>query len=168
MNQYGYFGKEPASYHVTRRNLPTAWDFLYKNPRLLLAVDQNGPVKVQTDPPVGIQLFRREAQQLCSSWLVWLASPDFRQGAFTNFYKPFTGAQDPAVEPEKYEVKYTPYRAVYTLEHQNIRAITSFTLHPSNPDIIMNFNIENLNGKTVKLDIFPVLRLYANPAQLAP
>lgn len=165
---YGYFDSEPGCYCITRKNVPTSWDYLYKNERLLMLVDQNGPVKAQIDPPSGIVVFRREAQQNCSPWLVWMSSPQFKDGAFTNFFRPSMSGQNPAIEPDAYQTRYTPYQAVYTLTNQGVKTTTTFTIHPGKPAIVMRFSIESQHSKPISVNVFPTLRLYANPAQLAP
>lgn len=53
---YGHFNlNKPASYTLTDGGkLNSPWYYVYNNRKVLLYVDQNGPVKVQYQPPNGI------------------------------------------------------------------------------------------------------------------
>ncbi len=50
---YGHYNENaPAGYTITDpKAIPSPWYYIYQNRKLLLYVDQNGPVKVQYQPP---------------------------------------------------------------------------------------------------------------------
>ena len=59
---YGHFDTdESASYTLKEGDkLKAPWYYVYTNRKILLYVDQNGPVKIQYQPPNGILLIKRE------------------------------------------------------------------------------------------------------------
>jgi hypothetical protein len=89
MDQIASFDtKEAASFTIKTLNLPSSWEFIYQNRKMLLKVDQFGPIYAQLNPPSDIMLFRREAFQKNSSWLFWLKSDSFDGEIITNFFRP--------------------------------------------------------------------------------
>ena len=88
---YGRFDKDvPAGYILEKGDkLVAPWYYIYQNRKILLYLDQNGPVKVQYEPPSGILVFKREMGEKYSKWQVWIKSDDINHGVpFTNFGKP--------------------------------------------------------------------------------
>lgn len=164
----GYFDKDVASYTIKTLNLPTSWDYIYKNEKILLRVDQHGPVMAQVDPPGGIVLFRREYMQRYSSWIVWITSPSLNCNRFTNFFRPCPSISAPSAEPDEFTVKFSAIEAVYTVKHEGLCCETTFNIHPTEPAILMCLKLTNLRNEALELNIFPALRTYVNPAQLAP
>ena len=166
--QYGHFNQEIAGYTLEELNLPTTWDYIYKNDKILLKVDQHGPIMAQLDPPGGIVLFRREYMQRYSSWMVWATSKSLDCQGLTNFFRPCPSIANPAAKPDKYNAKFSATEAIYTIEHENLRCETSFLIPPNQPTILMRVKYKNLRDKQIDLNIFPAFRSYVNPAQMAP
>jgi hypothetical protein len=165
----GRFDKDrAASFTIETLNLPAAWEYIHQNRRLLLKIDQHGPVYAQADPPNDIMLFRRDPFQRFSSWLVWLCSPEFKSGPFTNFFRPAPGIADPSAQPEKITIDYSPASARYTLEHEGVRSVTEIFIPQGERAVCMKTAITNLRSRPLDLSIVPVLRPYVNPAMLAP
>lgn len=160
--------RRQATFKILNPSLPAAWEYIYQNRRLLLRVDQHGPVYAQAEPPSDILLFRREAFQAFSSWLVWIRLPGREPDGFTNFWRPAVGPADPRRAPERFEVCYTPAAAIYTVVHRGIRCVTELFVPPDQAALCLRVALTNTGRHTVALSAFPVLRPYANPAQLAP
>ena len=165
---YGHFEEDqPASFTLDTLNLPAPWEYIYQNRRLLLKVDQYGPVYTQVDPPSDIVLFRREPFGAYSPWLVWLRSEAFRAGPFTNFFRP-NFAADPAAAPEKTVVTYSPAKATYAIEQDGVRCVTELFLPADEPAACMTVTLTNTRNRPIRLTAVPALRPYVNPAVLAP
>ena len=165
----GHFeDRQEAGFTITSPDLPTGWDYVFQNRKLLLRVDQHGPIYAQVDPPSGIILFRRDQFQRDSSWLVWLNSPAFTGGGFTNFFRPLLSASDAGARPEDFRVSYSPSGVEYRVQHQGVRCVTELFLPADEPAIGMRVTVTNCRKKGIDLAAFPVLRSYVNPAMLAP
>lgn len=165
----GHFDKnEPATFLINKLNLPTSWDYIYQNKKLLLKVDQFGPIYAQVNPPTDILLLRRESFQNHSSWLVWLRSKDFKTKAFTNFFRPRMSISNPSQEPDRCEIRFSPTSAIYTIEFEGVRCRTEFLLPENQHAIAMKVTVTNLRKQFLNLSATPVLRTYMNPASLAP
>ena len=165
----GHFVRgERAAFSVDTINLPVAWDYIYQNRKLLLRVDQHGPIYAQAWPPSGIMLFRRESFQNYSSWLVWLRSDALECKAFTNFFRPTLAGPNPVAEPDEFNVVYRPAVATYTVQHEGIKCVTEIFVPSGIPAICQHIAVTNTRDKPITLLAIPVLRTYVNPAMLAP
>ena len=166
---YGHFEKDsPATFTLDRLDQPLPWDYIYQNRKLLLKVDQRGPVYSQVDPPSDIVLFRRESFQACSSWMVWLRSNQFACKAFTNYFHPTLGGGNPSDRPDRVCVTFAPTVATYQIEHEGLRCVTEVSVPRDKHAVVLRIRLTNLHRRTLKLSAFPVMRPYVNPAMLAP
>ena len=166
---YGQFSdEEKATFTIKKLNLPTPWEYIYQNRKMLLKVDQHGPVYAQAYPPNDIMLFTRDKFQRYSSWLVWLNSPSFTDGAFTNFYRPTLGGANPAAEPDELEITFSPTRAIYKIESQGLRCQTEFFIPAGQCAVCMKVSLTNLRAEPLRLSAIPAFRTYVNKAMLAP
>ena len=159
---YGHFGKAKASFTLDTLNLPAPWEYIYQNRRMLLKLDQHGPVYAQAEPPSDIMLFRRDPFQRYASWLVWFSSPSFKHGSFTNFFRPLQGRTDPAAKPDFFRADFFPHKAVYTVENEGLKIITEFFVPRGEPAIVMKVRLSNLTNKTLKVSAVPALRPFFN------
>ena len=84
--QFGHFSSQKkAGYTLTAGDkLRTPWYYVYQNRKILLYVDQNGPVKIQYEPPSGILISKRELGEVQSKWQVWVSSKDLNNGVAVN------------------------------------------------------------------------------------
>ncbi len=167
LNGLGHFGKEKGSFTLETLNLPAPWEYIYQNRRMLLKVDQHGPVYAQAEPPGDIMLFRRDPFQRYASWLVWLSSPSFKRGSFTNFFRPLQGEADPAAKPEIYRASFLPHKASYLVENEGLRVVTEFFLPRGLPAIVMKLKLTNLTDKPLQISAVPALRPFFNSVMSA-
>lgn len=159
LKNYGHFSKsKKASFTITSLNLPTAWDYIYQNQKMLLRVDQLGFAYAQAFPPNDIVMFMRDRFQKYSVWLTWLASDEFADGPFSNFFRPSFGGKNPAAEPDKVEITFSPSHAKYLIEHQGLRVVTEIFLPADLPSICQSVKITNLRKRPIRLSAFPALR----------
>jgi cellobiose phosphorylase len=158
-NGYGGFSESNrGTFKINTIHLPTTWDFIFQNRKILLRVDQLGVDYAQAFPPSDVMLFRRDGYQKSSAWMTWFASSHFSDGAFTNFFHPNLGAKHPNTSPEKFEVIYSPSHASYLLEHEGIRVFSKIFVPSEETAIVMSVQFTNLRDETIPLSVFPVLR----------
>lgn len=166
---YGRFDADhQAGFIIETLNLPGPWEYIYENGRIMLKVDQYGPVSAQLDPPRDVVLFRREQYQRYSSWLVWLRSPQFEGKGFTNFFRPLLCGDHPTLEPDRVEIRFRPSEATYLIEHEGVRCVTEICVPSETPAVLMKVSLTNQRNEILDLSITSALRTYANPAMLAP
>ncbi len=154
---YGQF-RDKAGFAIKTLNLPTSWDYIYQNRKMLLRVDQFGMSFAQAFPPSDIVMFMRDRFQKFSVWNTWLISDEFKNGPFTNFFRPTPGTQNPAAEPDRVDIQFHPSHASYLIENEGIRVETTIFLAQNTPTICQNVRITNLKDHTVKIKALPVLR----------
>lgn len=165
----GRFRTTPrAAFTIQTLNLPTSWEYIYQNRKLLLKVDQFGPLYAQADPPSDIILFRREPFQRWSSWLVWLRSDAFACTAFPNYFRPGPHTANPSAQPDAVEITFSPTAATYTLEYEGVRCVTELFVPTDQCAVCLKLTVTNLRDGPINLSLIPALRPYANPAMLAP
>lgn len=165
---YGRFSaNHKAGFVITTPNLPTPWDYIYQNRAMLLRVDQHGIAYAQSFPPNDIVMFLRDRFQKSSVWMTWFQSPEFTTGPFTNFFGPTPGIADPAAAPARFEVTFTPSRAVYEIEHEGLRVKTEVFLPMDGPTICQTVSVTNLRPKPLPLTAIPVLRHACQWADMA-
>lgn len=166
---YGRFStNENAVFTIDTLNLPTSWDYIYQNRKILLKVDQFGVALAQAFPPSDIIMCMRDRFQKYSVWHTWFMSEDFKDGAFTNFYRPVQNAKDPSKEPDKIEIKFKPSHAEYLIENEGIRVETTIFVPSDKPAVCQNVKITNLKNKKIKLKALPVIRPACMRIDMAP
>jgi hypothetical protein len=169
MGNYGRFNQSrEASYVIDTLNLPVPWEFIYQNGRILLKVDQFGPVYAQADPPSDIMLFKRDPMQKYSSWLVWIKSPAFSKGPFCNFFRPNLLGGSPDVVPENLRITYSPEAAVYSFDYEGLSVRTELFCAFERAAAVMRLDVRNEREEPIPLSLIPSMLPYANPAVLAP
>ena len=88
---FGHFNTDvDAGYTITNaEGLSAPWYYIYQNRKILLYVDQNGPVKIQNNPPSGILVCKRELGENQSKWQVWVQADGLNGGVpVSNFASP--------------------------------------------------------------------------------
>lgn len=166
--KYGHFDMDkPASYTLTNRSeLKGPWYYIYSNQKVLLYVDQNGPVKVQYQPPNGILVFKRETGENQSKWQVWISGDDLNGGVpVTNFGTPSLSMSEK--EPECI-VNWSPEKAVYTVKYDNADIITEIFVPRDKATVCMKTTIVNTSGKKLDLSAVPAMFPYVNVPQMVP
>lgn len=159
---------EPAGFVISTLNLPTSWDYIYENRRMLLRVDPFGMAYAAAYPPSDIVMFMRDRYQKFSVWPTWLASPVFASGPFTNFFRPCFGATDPATEPARVDIRFAPHRARYEIEHEGVRCITEIFVPAEDPAVCQRVTVTNLGRQPIPLRMVPVLRHFSQWGNMAP
>lgn len=162
---YGNFNTdEKASYTLTdRQALKSPWYYVYSNRKILLYVDQNGPVKVQYQPPNGILVIKREMGENQSKWQVWVQSDDLNDGiAVSNF-----GVPDLRYgKKTNMEAKWTPEKAIYTVEHDNADIITEIFVPSDKATVCMKTTVVNKSEKKMNFNVLPSMFPYVNIPQM--
>lgn len=159
LRDYGEFLEDPpAAFRIKTLNLPVAWDYIYQNKKILLRVDQFGLDYAQAFPPSDVMLFRRDRYERDSTWLTWITSPQFSDGAFTNFFHPLAGNNRPDRQPHRVEITFAPSHATYLIENEGVRVVTKILIPADEPAIVQMIEVTNLRDQPITLKVLPVLR----------
>jgi len=164
--KYGYFNTEkPASYTVTDSDQLTApWYYIYNNRKILLYVDQNGPVKIQYQPPNGILPIKREMGETSSKWQVWVQADDLNCGIpVSNFHSPALCCN--SKKPE-FTVQWSPETAIYTAKYDAAEIITEIFVPWDKATVCMKTTIINTTEKEMQFTVTPALFPYMNIPQM--
>ena len=164
----GFVPSARATFRIDTPNLPDNWEYIYQNRRVLLKVDQFGPVYAQANPPSDVVLFRREPAQRWSSWLVWVVPEASGQRPFNNFFRPAPWGESPSALPEDYELVYSPSCATWKVRSGGLLCTTRLLVPLDETAVVMEFSVENASGTPISTRVIPAMRPYANPAMLAP
>lgn len=145
-------------------SLQAPWYFIYDNRELLLYVDQNGPVKVQYQPPNGIMVFKREMGENQSKWQVWVQSSVINGGvAVSNFGFPKLNCVG---EKPTRTVKWYPEKAIYSSKYKNATIETEIFMPDKNATICMKTTITNTGDEKADFIINPAMSPYVNIPQM--
>ena len=164
--KYGHFDiDKKAGYTLTEGNkLISSWYYVYQNRKILLYVDQNGPVKIQYQPPSGILVTKRELGETESKWLVWVSSSDINGGVpVSNFNSPKLRYD---LESPKFTVNWTPAVATYKAEYDNVDIITEIFVPADKATVCMKTTIVNKIDKVMELSVTPAIFPYINIPQM--
>jgi len=162
---YGHFNAdEKAAYTLTDGGkLKTPWYYIYSNRKVLLYVDQNGPVKVQYQPPNGILIIKRELGENQSKWQVWVQADELNGGvAVSNFGKPDLKNE----KKENVTVKWAPEKAIYTAKYDNAEIRTEIFVPADKATVCMKTTIINTSGKEMDFNVLPSVFPYVNIPQM--
>ena len=163
---YGHYDlSHRASYVVTAgEKLKGPWYYIYNNRKVLLYVDQNGPVKVQYQPPNGILCIKREMGETQSKWQVWVQADELNQGvAVSNFNSP--NLRYDLKKPE-FTVNWTPEKAFYTSKYDTADIITEIFVPSDKATVCMKTTIVNKNDKAMEFTVTPSVFPYVNIPQM--
>ncbi len=163
---YGHFDLDKkAGYTITDGDkLHSPWYYVYNNTKLLLYVDQNGPVKIQYQPPKGILVIKREIGETQSKWLTWVQSEDLNGGvAVNNFNSPKLDCNG---EKPKHTVSFTPEIATYVSEYRNAVIKTEIFMPYDKATVSMKVTVKNTANYTRDFVVTPAVAPYVNVAQM--
>lgn len=163
---YGHFDKDvPAGYTITNRDeLRSPWYYVYQNKKVLLYVDQNGPVKMQHNPPSGILIFKRELGENQSKWQVWISSKDLNDGVpVSNFGTPVLRHD---LKKPICTVNWSPEKAVYKLQYETVNIITELFVPIDKATVSMKTTILNKSDKSMDFTVVPCVFPFVNKPQM--
>ncbi len=165
---YGSYNlDEHAGYTLKNGDkLKGPWYYIYQNRKILLYVDQNGPVKIQHQPPYGILAIKREIGENQSKWQVFIQSDSVNGGVpVSNFNNPklsFNG------ETPTFTVDWTPETAVYRSTYKNLEVVTEIFLPQDKATVCMKTTIKNIGENKSNYIVTPALFPYGNIPVMAP
>ncbi len=140
-NSYGSFCDIPGGYKLTSIPECGNFEYLYKNEKIFLRVDQFGPSFAQYLPPAGLTILKRKEREIFSPWSVYIQIGKEVINIF-DLYK-----------AKKFEIVYTPEKCMYNLDFKNIKVITTITLSGVNAEILMTVQIINKTEKIQKIKV---------------
>ena len=164
--RYGEYDlTKKAAYTVTDSDsLVEPWYYIYQNRRILLYVDQNGPVKIQYQPPAGILVAKRELGEKQSKLQTWIQSPDVNSGIpFSNFNSPTLELT--AKKPE-YTVSWNPAYATYTLSYPELTVETTLFVPYDKASVVVRTKITNKLDRDIDITVTPSVYPYVNKPQM--
>ena len=164
--RYGEYDEtRGAAYTVTAADeLLEPWYYIYQNRKILLYVDQNGPVKIQYQPPSGILVAKRELGEKQSKMQTWIQCDAVNGGVpFSNFHLPTLNVTAPA---PKYTVNWNPTFATYTVEYPELDVITTLFVPYDKATVCVRTTVKNKTDKALDLTVTPSVFPYVNKPQM--
>ena len=163
---YGHFNPDVhAGYTLTNgEKLNSPWYYVYQNRKILLYVDQNGPVKIQHAPPSGIFVCKRELGETQSKWQVWVQAEELNGGVpVSNFNSPNLNYDG---EKPVFTVDWSPEKAVYTSQYKNVDIISEIFVPRDKATVCMKTKIVNKTDKDIAFTVSPAVFPYVNVPQM--
>ncbi|MBO5878987.1 MAG: hypothetical protein J6Q68_00330 [Clostridia bacterium] len=164
--KYGeYDMTRKAAYTLTNsEELVEPWYYIYQNRKILLYVDQNGPVKIQYQPPSGILVAKRELGEKQSKLQTWISSKDINGGIpFSNFNSPSLNI---TAAPPEYTVNWNPTFATYTLKYPEADVITTVFVPYDKATVCVRTTVVNKLDKEIDITVTPSVYPYVNKPQM--
>ena len=164
--RYGeYDMSRKAAYTITAgEDIKEPWYYIYQNRKILLYVDQNGPVKIQYQPPSGILVAKRELGEKQSKLVTWIQSDAVNGGIpFSNFHLPNL---ELTAEPPKYTVNWNPSFATYTVSYPEMDVITTVFVPHDKATVCLKTTLVNKTEKSMNVTVTPSMFPYINKPQM--
>ena len=160
-----YDTSRPAAYKLTAPEaLVEPWYYIYQNRKILLYVDQNGPVKIQYQPPSGILVAKRELGEKQSKLQTWIQSDAVNGGIpFSNFGTP---KLELSAKPPKYTVEWNPTFATYTVEYPELTVETTLFVPHDKATVVVRTRVKNKLARSVDITVTPSVYPYINKPQM--
>ena len=136
---YGRFLEEKGGYRLTEIPEAGSFEYIFKNSRLFLKVDQFGPLFMQLDPLGGMRVLKRMERETFSPWKVLFSTGDRVHCNFDIY------------SADSFSITYSPSRCIYDLRFGDIEAVTEIVIDPALPEAFMNVRFTNRSGKPEKL-----------------
>ncbi len=163
---YGHFNENaPAGYTITNpKAIPSPWYYIYQNRKLLLYVDQNGPVKIQYQPPSGILICKREIGENQSKLQTWIKSNSINNGTpVSNFASP---ELDINGEKPVATVDFNASFATYKYEYKNAIIVTELFVPFDKATVCVKTTITNKSDSAQAYEVCPSAFPYINIPQM--
>lgn len=154
-----------AAYTITSpEKINESWYYIYQNRKILLYVDQNGPVKIQYQPPSGILVAKRELGEKQSKLVTWIQSDAVNAGIpFSNFNTPNL---ELSATPPKYTVNWNPSFATYTVSYPEMDVITTVFVPHDKATVCLKTTVVNKTDKKIDVTVTPSMYPYINKPQM--
>lgn len=154
-----------AGYTLTDGDkLNSPWYYIYQNKKILLYVDQNGPVKIQHAPPSGIFVCKRELGETQSKWQVWVQSDELNGGVpVSNFNSPKLRYDG---EKPVFTVDWSPEKAIYKSQYKNVEIISEIFVPRDKATVCMKTTLVNKTDKEIVFTLSPTVFPYVNVPQM--
>ena len=163
---YGHYTPDThAGYTLTNGDkLNSPWYYVYQNRKILLYVDQNGPVKIQHNPPSGIFVSKRELGETQSKWQVWVQADELNAGVpVSNFNSPSLRYD---LEKPVFTVDWLPEKAIYKSQYPSVDIISEIFIPKDKATICMKTTLVNKTDKDIDFKVYPTIFPYVNVPQM--
>lgn len=165
---YGTYNLDKHAGYTLKKGdkLKGPWYYILQNRKILLYVDQNGPVKIQHQPPYGVLAIKREIGENMSKWQVWVQAESVNGGVpVSNFNNPklsFNG------EKPEFTADWSPEIATYYSKYANLDIKTEIFVPQDKATVCMKTTITNTGNKKENYVVTPALFPYGNIPIMAP
>ena len=153
---YGYFQDKLGGFTITEFPKVGNYEYIYKNDDILLKVDQYGVQTCQINPPVGVALVKRERREINSPIRVHFS---FNGKTYNNF---------DGFSAKKVEISFTPEKATYVLNFDEISVKTELLTPVEGMRFVMRLTFINNTDKAIAVDVLNVVYPYVNEFMMAP
>ncbi len=175
MKAYNYFEKEceyghyntdgHARYTVTDADkLSQPWYYIYQNRKILVYLDQNGPVKIQHNPPYGIFVIKRELCEKYSKFQFWVKSKAVNGGIPVSNFN--TKSFDINGESPVYTVDFSAETATYKSVYKNAVIQTEIFTPMDAATVSFKTTVTNKSDKEEEFTVSPSFLPYINVPQM--
>ena len=131
----GHFDQErDGGFIITNPNIKYSYEYNLVSEDILIALDQNGPIKAQAKPPADLVFFRREYGEKFSKWITFIK---VNGKVYSSFARPSTE------KPLKTRISYLPERVKYYYEYDGLNVCTEVFVPKCGSDAIMTVEVEN-------------------------
>ncbi|MBQ8446335.1 MAG: hypothetical protein IJX31_00995, partial [Clostridia bacterium] len=156
MINYGFFNNALGSYTITQLPKVGSYEYIYKNDKLLLKVDQFGLQTAQIRPPVGEALFKREKREIGSPAKVYF---EYGTGVFHSF---------DVFRADSLQIDFTPEKATYTLRFGALTVKSELFVAAKGMHFVLKTTFENGSNEKLNVKILPCVYPYVNALLMAP
>lgn len=138
----GFFNKDRiGGYTITNPDLKYAYEYNLVSDKMLVQLDQNGPIKIQANPPEDIVLIQRN---YCEKYSKWLTYFEIDGKKYCNFARPY------GEKPKDTKITYLPEKAVYTYNYGKFIIETTVFIPLDSCDVVMRVDVINNCKRSVK------------------
>ena len=153
---YGYFTEKLGGFTLTEFPKVGNYEYIYKNDKILVKVDQYGVQTCQINPPVGVALVKRERREIHSPVSVYFSWNGKMYHNFDGF------------SAKNVEIAFTPEKATYVLNFGEITVKTELLTPVKGMRFIMRLTLMNNTDKEMDVSVLSVVYPYVNELMMAP
>lgn len=155
----GYFNYDRAGgYTIIDPDLSGSYGYNLMGRDVLIALDQNGIIKIQAYPPNDVLFVRREGAEKYSKWLTFVVSEG---KTYCNFNRPGL------VRPIESKVEFLPEKAIYTHIFEELRLQTTVFAPMTGADAIVVTELCNLSEEEKDFSVYPQVFPFMNPVTVS-
>lgn len=142
--QYGKLLNETGTYAIDKIPESGSFEFIYKNKKILLKVDQFGPSFVQIVPPNGMTVLQRKERETYSPWKCIFSV----NGKIYNNFDIFAA--------KKFLITFKPEKCIYDLTFTNFKCTTELFIDAVDEVVVSKIIFKKISNKSLNLKFLDV------------